>query len=45
MKYPFRKAYNITARIVNFCEKNKKTFLELDLNDLKKIEPKFKICA
>jgi len=42
MKYPFRKAYNITARIVNFCEKNKKTFLELDLNDLKKIEPKFK---
>ncbi len=38
-KMPFRKAYKITASIVNFAEKNKKKLSELDLKDLKKIEP------
>ena len=35
----FRKAYEITASIVNLAEKKKKKLHELDLNDLKKIEP------
>ena len=36
----FRKAYEITASIVNLAEKKKKKLHQLDLNDLKKIEPK-----
>ena len=38
--YPFRKAYKITAEIVNLCEKKNKTFKELTLTEIKKIEPK-----
>ena len=40
LNYPFRKAYNITAQIVNYCEKKKKSFKELDIKEIKKIEPK-----
>ena len=36
----FRRAYEITASIVNLAEKKKKKLNQLDLNDLKKIEPK-----
>ncbi len=39
LKYPFRKSYQITARIVNYCEKNKKSLSELSIEELKKIEP------
>ena len=39
-KMSFRKAYEITASIVNLAEKKKKKLHQLDLNDLKKIEPK-----
>tara|TARA_Y100000992_G_scaffold254560_1_gene187499 strand:- start:3856 stop:4092 length:237 start_codon:yes stop_codon:yes gene_type:complete len=35
----FRKAYRVTASIVNFAEKNKKKLIELNLDELKKIEP------
>ena len=37
---PFRKAYKITASIVNYAEKNKKKLSDLNINELKKIEPK-----
>ena len=37
---PFRKAYKITANIVNFAEKKKKNLDQLTLAELKKIEPK-----
>lgn len=36
---PFRRAYQVTASIVNFAEKKKKKLHQLDLNELKKIEP------
>ena len=36
----FRNAYQKTASIVNFAEKNKKKLSDLTLNELKKIEPK-----
>ena len=36
----FRNAYQKTASIVNFAEKNKKRLSDLTLNELKKIEPK-----
>ena len=39
----FRKAYQTTASIVNFAEKNKKKLNELSLETLKKIEPKLTI--
>ena len=35
----FRRAYQTTASIVNFAEKKKKKLHQLDLNELKKIEP------
>ena len=35
----FREAYKITARLVNFAEKNKKKLEDLSLEELKKIEP------
>ena len=35
----FRRAYQVTASIVNFSEKKKKKLNQLDLNELKKIEP------
>merc|ERR1711991_633877 len=37
---PFRKAYKVTANIVNFAEKKKKNLAQLTLAELKKIEPK-----
>ena len=40
LKYPFRKAYSQTAKIINFAEKNKKKLIELKINEIKKIEPK-----
>ena len=40
LNVPFRKAYKITSKIVNYAEKNKKRFDELDIKDIKKIEPK-----
>ena len=36
----FRKAYKKTSEIVNFAEKNKKKLRELNIGELKKIEPK-----
>ena len=42
LKYPFRKSYNITAKIVNYCERKKIKFSDLKMEELKKIEPKFK---
>ena len=38
----FRKAYQKTAAIVNYSEKNKKKLHELTLDELRKIEPKLK---
>ena len=40
---PFRKAYQITASIVNFAEKKKKKLNSLSIEELKKIEPKLTI--
>ena len=40
---PFRKAYKITALIVNFAEKKKKKLDELNIEEIKKIEPKLTI--
>ena len=36
----FRKAYQITAAVVNYAEKKKKKLHELNINELNKIEPK-----
>ena len=36
----FRKAYQVTAALVNFAEKKKKKFNELTIQELKNIEPK-----
>ena len=38
--YPFRKAYIITAKIINTAEKKRKRIQELDIKELNKIEPK-----
>ena len=38
---PFRKAYKTTALIVNYAEKSGKQLDELNIQELKKIEPKF----
>ena len=40
LKYPFRKAYSQTAKIINFAEKNKKKLRELKINEINRIEPK-----
>ena len=37
---PFRKAYQITASVVNFAEKKKKKLSQLSIDELKNIEPK-----
>ena len=42
LNLPFRKAYEITSKIVNYAEKNKKRFDELDVKDIKKIDPRLK---
>ena len=39
----FRKAYQTTAKIVNFAEKKKKRLNELELKELKNIEPKLDV--
>ena len=39
-KFPFRKSYEITSKIVNYAESKRKNLDELDINELKKIEPK-----
>ena len=39
----FRKAYQITASIVNYAEKNKVKLNNLSFNELKKFEPNLKI--
>jgi len=39
----FRKAYQITASIVNYAEKNKIKLNHLSFNELKKFEPNLKI--
>ena len=36
----FRKAYQVTASVVNYAEKKKKKLGELNINELNKIEPK-----
>jgi len=40
LKYPFRKAYSQTAKIINFAEKNKKKLSELKIKEINRIEPK-----
>jgi argininosuccinate lyase len=40
---PFRKAYQITTSIVNFAEKKNKKLNELNIDELKKIEPKLTV--
>ena len=42
LNFPFRKSYQITAKIVNYCEKNKKLLSDLSIDELKKIEPNIK---
>ena len=42
LNYPFRKSYQVTAKIVNYCEKNKKRLSELSHEELKKIDPNIK---
>ena len=42
LNYPFRKSYEITAQIVNYCEKNKKNFTDLSIQELKKIDSNIK---
>ena len=36
----FRKAYRVTASVVNYAEKKKKKLHELNISELNKIEPK-----
>ena len=40
LNVPFRKAYQITAKIVNYAEVKKKRFDEMSIEEIKKIEPK-----
>ena len=42
LNYPFRKSYQLTARIVNYCEKNKKKLSDLSYKELKMLEPNIK---
>jgi len=42
LRYPFRKAYILTAKIINFCEKNKKNLQDLTLKEVQKFEPNIK---
>ena len=37
---PFRKAYQITSKIVNVAEKKNKRLDELNIEEIKKIEPR-----
>ena len=40
LNYPFRKSYNITAKLVNYCDQNNKSFKDLKIEEIKRIEPK-----
>ena len=40
---PFRKAYQTTASIVNFAEKESKKLSDLSIEELREIEPKLTI--
>ena len=40
LKYPFRKAYSLTAKIVNLAEKKGKTITGLSLDEIKSIDKK-----
>ncbi len=40
LNYPFRKAYLQTAKIINYCEKNRKRLKDLKVEEINKIEPK-----
>ena len=42
LNYPFRKSYEITARIVNYCDDKNKNLSDLTYEEIKKIEPKIK---
>jgi len=42
LNLPFRKAYQITAKVVNLAEKKKKKLDELNFDEIKKIEPRLK---
>ena len=42
LDFPFRKAYQITSKIVNFAEKKNKKLNELNIKEIQKIEPKLK---
>ena len=42
LKHPFRKSYQITAEIINYCEMNKKNLYDLSIKELKKFEPNIK---
>ena len=41
--FPFRKAYQITSKIVNYAESKNKTLDQLNIKELKNIEPKLNI--
>ena len=36
LNYPFRKSYNITAKLVNYCDQNKKSFKDLKIKEIKR---------
>ncbi len=40
LKYPFRKAYSLTAKIVNMAEKKGKTITELTLDEISQVDKK-----
>jgi len=42
LNFPFRKAYQITSKIVNFAEKKHKRLDQLTIEEIQKIEPKLK---
>ena len=42
LNFPFRKAYEITSKVVNYAEKKNKKLSDLKIDELKKIEPKLK---
>ena len=43
LNFPFRKAYQITSKIVNFAERENKKLNELNIKEIQKIEPKLKV--
>ena len=40
LNYPFRKAYSITAKIVNMAEKKNKTIHDLSLDEIRSVDKK-----